>query len=187
MRSLSNHLGFSIVELMVVVAIVGILSTVAAPKFDRIISKACQSEAKSLLSYIYAAEKGFHAEFEAYYSNLKAIGFDVTGSPQYNIIIDASASDALHSAYANQLVSSLRTHTSFNRLDLICDSTSECNSQFLVTSYSSATWKTTANEFKIGAVRLDKLVGEYSLHDIWTIDQNRQLKNSLQYHFPIKI
>jgi prepilin-type N-terminal cleavage/methylation domain-containing protein len=45
-------LGFSLVELMIVIAIIGILSALAAPKFRRYQIQAKQAEAKTMLRFI---------------------------------------------------------------------------------------------------------------------------------------
>lgn len=67
--------GFSLVELMVVVAIIGILATIAVPNFQRFQAKAKQSNAKVELSGIYTAEKAFFTEYQTYHGNLPGIGF----------------------------------------------------------------------------------------------------------------
>ena len=74
-----NQKGFSLIELMVVVSIIGILSSIAVPQFQKFKKKAQQAEAKTLLSGIYTAQKIFSVEHNTYYSNLYAIGFEVGG------------------------------------------------------------------------------------------------------------
>ena len=51
--------GFTLLELIVVVAIVGILSTVAVPAYSRFAARARQAEAKIALASIYTAEQSF--------------------------------------------------------------------------------------------------------------------------------
>jgi type IV pilus assembly protein PilA len=80
---MKNQKGFTLVELMVVVAIIGILSSIAIPNFQRFQRKSRQSEAKSLLGGIYAAEKAFFQEWNQYYSDLDVIGFLPNGQLRY--------------------------------------------------------------------------------------------------------
>lgn len=61
-----NMRGFSLVELMVVVSIIGILASLAMPKFKRFQAKAKQSEAKSSLSHIFALETGYYGDKNTY-------------------------------------------------------------------------------------------------------------------------
>ena len=60
----NNQSGFSLVELMVVVAIIGILATVAIPSVSKYMAKARQSEAKAALSSLYSANKSFFVEYK---------------------------------------------------------------------------------------------------------------------------
>ncbi|MDD9951766.1 MAG: prepilin-type N-terminal cleavage/methylation domain-containing protein [Zetaproteobacteria bacterium] len=66
--------GFSLVELMVVVAIIGILASMALPRFRIFQAKARQSEAKSNLAQIYTLEQAYYGENDAYVA-LPAMGF----------------------------------------------------------------------------------------------------------------
>jgi len=62
--------GFSLIELMIVVAIIAFLSTLAVPNFMRFLAKAKRTEAYMNLSSIYAAQKSHWAEHGRYSSVL---------------------------------------------------------------------------------------------------------------------
>jgi len=74
--------GFSLTELMIVVAIIGILAAIAIPNFMRYQARAKQSEAKSNLVAIHTGEIAYFAEHNKYIDDFNAIGFGVTGSSQ---------------------------------------------------------------------------------------------------------
>jgi prepilin-type N-terminal cleavage/methylation domain-containing protein len=73
-RNLKNKSGFTLVELLVVVAIVGILASAGIPQYKRMVQKAKTSEGKVYLGSIHDAEAAFFAEFGAYGSNLTSMG-----------------------------------------------------------------------------------------------------------------
>lgn len=74
-----NQKGFSLVELMIVVAIIGLLAAVGVPQYQKFQARARQSEAKAALSALYSAEQSFFSEWNCYASDLRNIGFGVTG------------------------------------------------------------------------------------------------------------
>ena len=78
-----NQRGFSLIELMVVVVIIGLLATVAIPNYQRFQRRAIQTEAKAALSALYTAERTFITEWSYGTMNLDLIGYDSTGSPFY--------------------------------------------------------------------------------------------------------
>ena len=61
MKKRSNKSGFSLVELMVVVAVVGLLAALAIPRFKTFQAKAAQSEAKGNLTHIYTLQQSYHS------------------------------------------------------------------------------------------------------------------------------
>lgn len=63
---MKNEKGFTLIELMIVVAIIGILAAIAIPNFMRYQAKAKQSEAKINLGAIYTSEVTYHAEKDEY-------------------------------------------------------------------------------------------------------------------------
>ncbi len=77
MKYLKLSDGFSLIEVMVTVAIIGVLATIAIPQYSSFKRKAMQSEAKTLLSGIYAAEMAFIHEWRAGTVNLEQLGFEM--------------------------------------------------------------------------------------------------------------
>ena len=74
--------GFTLIELMVVIAIIGILAAIAVGLFRGYGMRAKQSEAKELLSSIYTAESAYFAETGTY--GLPSVaGFAPTNTPRY--------------------------------------------------------------------------------------------------------
>ena len=59
--------GFTLVELVIVIIIVGILSIVAVPIYKGYTDRAKESEGKALLGSINTAEKVYFAEFNQFY------------------------------------------------------------------------------------------------------------------------
>ena len=51
--------GFSLVELMIVVGIIGVLATLALPRFKQFQAKAKMGEAKNILSHVYTLEQTY--------------------------------------------------------------------------------------------------------------------------------
>jgi type IV pilus assembly protein PilA len=77
--------GFSLVELMVVVAIIGILAAMSMGQIQKQIAKARQSEAKTNLAMLYTAEKTFWSEFATFCTDFRVIGISYEGDMRYFI------------------------------------------------------------------------------------------------------
>lgn len=76
LNALKRPDGFTLVELMVVVAIIGLLSAVAIPNFQKYQARAKTSEAKLQLSAIYTAEVSFFSDYNMYHHCLNYMGYD---------------------------------------------------------------------------------------------------------------
>jgi type IV pilus assembly protein PilA len=88
--------GFTLVELMVVVAIIGILASIGVPQFQKFQAKARQSEAKSSLAALYQVEKAQFAESGGFTTCLLDVGLNYEGNERYYSVgfnKDHSASD----------------------------------------------------------------------------------------------
>lgn len=57
---------FTLIELMIVVAIIGILAAIAIPNFVKFQCRSKQSEAKGNLKALYTAEEAYRAEGDTY-------------------------------------------------------------------------------------------------------------------------
>lgn len=97
-------LGFTLVELMVVVAIIGLLAAVALPNFRKYQAKAKTSEAKLQLAALYMAEQSFFMDYENYATCLNLMGYDPSnenGNRYYAVGFNAKNGGAATAAVAN--------------------------------------------------------------------------------------
>ena len=159
-----SQLGFTLVELMVVVAIIGLLSSVAIPNFKKYQSRSKISEAKLQLSAAYTAEQSFFSDFNFYYNCFPYMGFDPgpeISNRYYAIGIDQTAMIAT-SAYISAVNSGLDSSAS------ACPSNNSSlkgSSSTGVRSSNKATWFPAGKG--VGAVIADAVgfVGGSSLGD----------------------
>lgn len=66
--------GFTLVELMIVVVIIGIIAAVAIPSYQSNVRESRRSEAKSILMEIHLAEQRYRASNPAF-ANLATLGY----------------------------------------------------------------------------------------------------------------
>nr|AFX67145.1 pilin [Myxococcus sp. 004-62] len=81
-----NH-GFTLIELMIVVAIIGILAAIAIPNFIKFQARSKQSEAKTNLKALYTAQKSFFSEKDRYSNYANEIGFAPERGNRYGYIV----------------------------------------------------------------------------------------------------
>lgn len=95
MKTMKSQSGFSLIELMVTVGIIGILAAVAVPSFSQFQAKAKQSEAKSNLGGIYSAMQSFKAEWNIYFNDFRDIGYAPEGLLRYDTGFSAAQAKAV--------------------------------------------------------------------------------------------
>lgn len=98
--------GFTLIELMIVVVIIGILAALAVPRFMTATTKSKQSEAKGILKQIYTMERTYRQQNNTYWGQgttgsaaapnaLMTIGVQIPTTAIYSYVITTASGTAL--------------------------------------------------------------------------------------------
>ena len=173
--------GFTLVELMISVAIVVILATIGRAAFTQMAGKSKQAEAKTQLAAVYAGQKSFYAQWEQYYADFRDIGYTPEGQLNYRIRTEGSTS-------------SIGLPGDYDFLGGACTSASSCANvrpvQFITFQYCGASGKCREVPSRIAALSSGTVINPSQTQfragaasnldddpkaDEWTIDQDKKL------------
>ena len=88
MNPISNHKGFTLIELMIVVVIVGILSSIALPSYQQYTMRANRTDGMSSIQMLLDAQERYYADHISYTADLTKLGLSdpyVTPEGHYSI------------------------------------------------------------------------------------------------------
>ncbi|MCK4265598.1 type II secretion system protein [Candidatus Babeliales bacterium] len=143
----NNKAGFSLIELMVVIAIIAFLASLGTPVYFKYLAKAKQSEVVINLASIHTAEQMYFAEHGTYNSNLNEIGWKPAGKNLYTYGFNTPDSEEGKHFFVG------KQNTSKSNLK----KSSLTKSGFIASAAADITGK--------------------GKMDIWTIDENRSIEH----------
>jgi prepilin-type N-terminal cleavage/methylation domain-containing protein len=107
-RTLRNNKGFTLIELMIVVVIIGILAALAIPRFSQASDRAKEKEADGILKQIHTLQTAYFAdkgEFAGDFTELMEVGweepsnlkhYDMPASPDGDVCMEPLQENATH-------------------------------------------------------------------------------------------
>lgn len=110
---MSKPKGFTLVELMIVVAIIGILAALAIPNFIKYQAKSKQSEAKQSLRAYFMAQRHYFSEKDEFTGDLGALGFAPERGNRY-----AYKSMATPTVYQSRATANLTALTAYQGIEV---------------------------------------------------------------------
>lgn len=98
-KSLNNVRGFTLIELMIVVAVISILAAVAYPAYTDYVTRAKRADGKAGILQIQLAQEKWRANHTTYSSSLASLGFTAAAdtnfySPDQHYTLSVSTDDS---------------------------------------------------------------------------------------------
>lgn len=184
--------GFTLVELMVVVAIIGILAAVAIPNFKKYQARSKTSEAKVQLAAAYMALESFYHTYSTYASCLVDMGFETPTGNYYaigfengsrnpveaSLNLDYGISIQICSYNPSPGINNWRFPANLNTAGAVISATNiDDNLKNTISGFGSVL-EAQAGSFLVGAVGfIDQDNNTDGNGDAWQIDQDKNLLN----------
>jgi prepilin-type N-terminal cleavage/methylation domain-containing protein len=183
MKRIAQQNGFSLIELMVTVAIIGILASIAIPNFQKMMARARQTEAKEALSGIFTTEQAFLADQSTYTICLWQAGYvpDSIASRFYFSGFTSWNPNYYGTIYYNVAQQEMCSPDGWVpwggvlRSDILFEQNVWAN---LTLEYSFPVGTFTSQSTSFLAVAAGSISAFSTVYDVWTIDENKNLVNT---------
>lgn len=176
-----NNKGFSLIELMVVVAIIGVLSAIGIPQYAKFQAKSRQTEAKSHLNSLFVALVSYKGEWNQYTVDLRTLGFAVSGTRlRYTAGFNAAACGGFSTAggaLAETVANSQLHVTAVNTEGAVWDSTFAPGTTALTIHANAACSATAFVGIAVGDPRNSAAAYNIGTSDTWSINQTKLVSN----------
>ena len=187
----NSNKGFTLVELMVVVAIIGILSAIAIPNFKTYQAKAKTSEAKIQLASIYQSEISLQSDFDSFATcltdagyvapkadNYYAVGFPAAGNGITTVV--ANGGTCTNTGFGFPANKKVGTAAAMVATDLASVAAPVLKAgETFAGGITTCSVKADGSSFFAGAIgNIDSGKIGVALNDHWAIDENKSLKNT---------
>ena len=161
--------GCSLVELMIVVAIIGILAALAIPRFQQFQSKARQSEARGNLAHIYTLQVSYYGDNDTF-----------SNGAQTNGCLTAGGGSTITTTCGARSAAAWGAYNTCNTTNDIGFRITDCKKVRYVYSLSGNQnqFTTTASEMDAsGPSNRRVFPGCSGSNDVWQINNNKELYN----------
>jgi type IV pilus assembly protein PilE len=95
-RAFGSRRGFTLIELMIVVVVVGILAAIAIPKFGRVTNAAKEAEAEPILKQIFTLQERNKQKFDEFateFADLEGSADPVEAARYYDFRLSGSVTE----------------------------------------------------------------------------------------------
>lgn len=92
MAKLKRSLGFSVIEFLIVIAIIGVLAAFGIPRFKAVVEKTKASEAFNYLAALRSAQERYHSQKGTYADDVKKLNLQQS-PPEYFLVGTVTADE----------------------------------------------------------------------------------------------